>query len=311
MGKSLLRWVVGGLLVCSLANSGFARAAKPQDPTSPAKYSVTVGYGDDDFAALTFTPSILHIYVGDSVSWTNRGKLEPHTVTFGPPALIDKLVNGVTVVTPQKAGPPIVSLNPQAAFPSKGSTFNGMGFANSGLLQDGQSWKTTFTAPGTYKYYCLLHYSPAPDGPKMTGTVVVLPRPAASTHYQVKAGYEMSGGTADAFFPEHLTVHVGDSVTWTGNFHTVSFASPLEIAQLRKTFIMPVPQKNGPPQLQLNPKVAFPAGGPTYDGSAYANSGLLLNVPKQSYTLQFTKAGTFTYACLVHIGMDGTVTVLP
>ena len=29
------------------------------------------------------------------------------------------------------------------------------------------------------------------------------------------------------------------------------------------------------------------------------------------YTLTFTKAGTYGYDCLVHPGMDGTITVMP
>jgi hypothetical protein len=75
----------------------------------------------------------------------------------------------------------------------------------------------------------------------------------------------------------------------------------------------PVPQKAGPPLMTINPKAALPFGGPTYDGTGYVSSGFLTpheNYPAR-YTLTFTKPGTYSYDCLVHPGMDGTITVLP
>jgi hypothetical protein len=78
-----------------------------------------------------------------------------------------------------------------------------------------------------------------------------------------------------------------------------------------------MPQKSGPPLLVFNPKVAFPTGGATYDGTGFVNSGVLvLNVPPgskapPSFKLTFTKAGKYTYVCLLHPGMDATITVVP
>lgn len=63
--------------------------------------------------------------------------------------------------------------------------------------------------------------------------------------------------------------------------------------------------------LGTNPQAAAQAGGKTYDGSGYTNSGIL--GPTQSYALTFTKAGTYQYRCLIHDdqGMLATITVLP
>jgi plastocyanin len=106
---------------------------------------------------------------------------------------------------------------------------------------------------------------------------------------------------ANAFLPGSLTVDVGDSITWhldSGEFHTVTFLS----GAAAPPFVTIGP--NGP---DLNPAAIVPSGGPTYDGSGIANSGLL--VKGQQWTLGFTKAGTYPFLCLIHAGMTGTVTV--
>ena len=65
------------------------------------------------------------------------------------------------------------------------------------------------------------------------------------------------------------------------------------------------------PNLALNPKIAFPSGGPTYDGTGFVNSGILVLPNPHTFKLTFTKPGTYTYDCLVHPDMDGTVSVTP
>lgn len=197
------------------------------------------------------------------------------------------------------------TLVPEIGFPTKRASYNGAGYANSGFLQKGQKWSIRFTRAGTYKYYCLIHF------PGMVGTVIVHPRPAISNHYYVRAGYGNDVSAADAFFPETLTIQGGDTVTWYGEiFHTVTFAPVATINQLRKAFIQPVPQKNGPPKLMINPQTAFSMGGATYDGQGLASSGLL-QPPRTTYSLTFTRAGVYRYGCLIHPGMDGTIRVLP
>lgn len=117
-------------------------------------------------------------------------------------------------------------------------------------------------------------------------------------NWQVLAG----GGTVDnavvnmAYYPSHITIDVGDSVTWTmqGDAHTVSFLS------------------GAPQPSPLNPAAQAPAGGTSYDGTGFVSSGIILPIPGQNtYTLSFTAAGTYTYHCLIHPGMMGTVTVQP
>jgi plastocyanin len=106
----------------------------------------------------------------------------------------------------------------------------------------------------------------------------------------------------NAFLPRQLTVNVGDTVTWklgSGEFHTVTFLSGAAAPPL----IIVGP--NGP---DFNPAAVAPSGGPTYDGTGISSSGLLA-APGSSYTLGFTKAGTYAFKCLIHAGMEGTVHV--
>jgi LPXTG-motif cell wall-anchored protein len=60
----------------------------------------------------------------------------------------------------------------------------------------------------------------------------------------------------------------------------------------------------------LNPMSSFPVGGPTYDGTGFVGSGILDGVGA-SFSLTFTKAGTYNYVCLLHPGMNGRVAVQP
>lgn len=136
--------------------------------------------------------------------------------------------------------------------------------------------------------------------------------PAISVHAESGTTWTVAAGgvnkdssvVSSGFFPHTLTVAVGDTVHWVFDRqwpdHTVTFLSgaqpPLpEVKQGRKSY--------------LNPQVAFPAGGSTYDGTGYHNSGMPPDPTKPfSYTLTFTKPGTFVYLCLLH-GQEGTVIV--
>jgi plastocyanin len=126
---------------------------------------------------------------------------------------------------------------------------------------------------------------------------------AAPVEWQAGAGVSTASEAiqANTFLPRELTVNVGDRITWhlnSGEFHTVTFLS----GAAAPPFITIGP--NGP---ELNPAAVAPSGGPTYDGTGIASSGLL--VKGQQYALGFTKTGTYPFLCLIHAGMAGTVHV--
>lgn len=333
-----------GLLSLSLGAAAVTRASTQRhaaNSTTAQTYTVTVGYGDQGASAAIMTPKYIYVTVGDTVTWRDNDTMEPHTVTFGPKALLTKLATQTPMPLPQKAGPPLMAIPSLVARATERTTYDGTGLASSGLLYKGRTsrltWSLTFTKPGAYHYYCLIHY------PLMSGVVIVRPREQTPQfsgllrhfgvtlpvhgHGQawlVQAGDGPEGfndqanvTASDAFFPRRLTIHAGDTVTWIGGFHTVTFGPAALRDQLEQHSLMAMPQSSGPSQLVLNPKVAFPSGGATYDGTGFVNSGILfLRVPHGShkppmYSLTFTKPGTYEYDCLIHPHMEGTITVLP
>jgi plastocyanin len=142
--------------------------------------------------------------------------------------------------------------------------------------------------------------------------VAVPTRPARAgtgRTWTVIAGGAASGMAvvAQGFFPRTLEVAVGDSVSWRfegWGFHTVTF---LGGEQAPKTTV-PEGEK-----VYLNPRVFFPAGEKTFDGTGYHNSGAPPEDPKAwprfHYALTFTTPGTYDYVCLIHPGMSGRIVV--
>ena len=128
------------------------------------------------------------------------------------------------------------------------------------------------------------------------------------------------------FTPAKKTVAVGAPVTLTmgegsHEFHTFTFYTNKAAAKkLAQNSLAPLPGtgKNGPPVMGLDPIATLrsaPAGSPlTDDGTTggYVNTGLLDRDPHPDWpasdVITFTKAGTYTYLCLLHPEMQGTIT---
>lgn len=120
--------------------------------------------------------------------------------------------------------------------------------------------------------------------------------PGVAWHVLAGGGTPDSAVTNMSFYPSTITIDVGDTITWTvqGEAHTVTFLS------------------GAPQPSPFSPAAQTPAGGSTYDGTGFVNSGIVPPVPgHNTYSLTFTKAGTFPYVCLLHPGMVGTVIVQP
>jgi plastocyanin len=124
--------------------------------------------------------------------------------------------------------------------------------------------------------------------------------------------------------PKTISVPVGGSVTWTiFGPHTISFGTTQDYT--------PALSKAPDGAVHLNPKAFAPSGTPgappgppptapgppkvidggTYNGTGVFSTGIVLSFPPVliAYKIKFSKAGTYSYKCLIHPDMEGTVKV--
>lgn len=139
-------------------------------------------------------------------------------------------------------------------------------------------------------------------------------RPHATYTVLVGMSRPERGVNVDAYFPDRLAVHVGDTVKFKQNaaeIHTVTFLAPGQTP----------PDLLGPSFPVVDPAIWFPVAPANhlYDGTTYANSGIMSTDPSYSlpghqltsFRLTFTRAGTYHYFCIVHgTMMSGTIAVV-
>jgi plastocyanin len=135
------------------------------------------------------------------------------------------------------------------------------------------------------------------------------------------------GAGVNNFLLNRVTIHVGDTVEWTGTslsggFHTVDIPKlhgsdlPLivptgsTVAGVNDAAGNPFWFNGSLPALGFNPQLFMPVGGTTYNGTKRIDSGLPLGKP-HNFKVKFTTVGTYKYFCDVHYGMGGTVVVKP
>lgn len=320
--------VVAGLVV-------LGSSTLPLRAAAATNWTVIVGGhpADNSVYANGFYPRELTIQVGDTVTWSFEGF---HNVTF---------LSGAT--PPQfaiKDGGKMYA-NPNVFFPAGGNAYDGVGFRNSGTPQGDKpfSYSLTFTKPGRFEYACTIHagmggvinvvrdpVAETPAAALQRGRAEQAASLAAATSAYQGMNPERNGSNITVrlvgnredrysilrFTRDPLTISVGTTVTWTVNdpfeIHTVTFTNGDDHLE----FIIPEPQPNGPPKLELNAAVLTPTNKTSYDGTGYVNSGLLFpagnaaNLPS-SFSLTFTKPGRYEYWCLVHkdAGQRGIIIV--
>lgn len=308
------------LLLVVFALAACSSGATPSvAPNAPLTWQINAGGSAQSEAlqAVDFYPHAMTINEGDTIVWTFPA-LEPHTISIPPPG------------QPLPPGP----IN---RAPVGGHFFDGSAYISSGFINSGGSYAVTFTKAGTYSVFCLLHQ------PEMVAVITVQPAgsslPSTQAQYvamgqadfaldinaaaqSVSAFPYQPGGTilaagtqpgapngppADSTVERFLngptmdpnvTVPVGGTLTWKN------------ISQLPHTVTFPAAGQPVAPGSPFRPA----AGGASYDGSTYTNSGVM--PPGGTYSLTFTAAGTYVYVCLFHggsgengEGMIGTVTV--
>lgn len=245
--------------------------------------------------------------MGDSITWT-FSSLEIHTVTFLSGA--DRIPD----LMPLPDGR--LAFNPDAAFPSGGTEYDGSGILNSGILSLDPmtgavpTYTLDFTAAGTFPYVCLIHplmiarvnvveadasfsgtqadIDAAAEQEKAayiqeveamgTGGIITTDLGGGNRDYTILAGISSESVDQMYFFPKDFTVYSGDSVTWSfSSTFAPHTVSFIPEGQPTPPLLTPEPQEGGPPLLVLNIAIGAPAGGPEFNPSEYTNSGLLFN----------------------------------
>lgn len=135
----------------------------------------------------------------------------------------------------------------------------------------------------------------------------------------------ISRGFISAFIGEEVKTAVDVPVVW--NFHrthTISFNPSREARdglmlgsdggiELNPDVWKAVGSKRAPAELfrVAPPKKAYGIKGGTWSGSGSWNSGVIRAAPETavSYSMSFSKAGTYKYTCLIHPSMRGRVLV--
>jgi plastocyanin len=316
MRRSLL--ILGIALLIVLLATVLTATVAAKHTTQPRTWQAVVGIQSQDQAmqGMAFLPGTLWVNVGDTVVWTARAG-EIHTVTF---------------LKPGQQRLPFNQNDPLQALPQGGHVYDGTSYYNSGLMSNmssmpgmpgDQTYSLTFGVAGDFTYYCLVH-------PTMIGMIHV--RPAGTPYPYSQADYDhqikqattamlldgqklaeqardestnqhVTLGIGDdmvsvmRFFPQHIVIHLGQTITFTNGDvmtpHTVTF----EPTSSKGNFA--------------------PYGNPkTFDGSAPLNSGFLGSDPHwfgTSYSVRFVKAGTYAFRCDLHddMGMLATIMVLP
>jgi plastocyanin len=143
------------------------------------------------------------------------------------------------------------------------------------------------------------------------------PHARAAQTWSVQVGADIGGGPVSGnwFFPNVVTINVGDTVSWTFPSvepHGVAFDNGHEPTLFDQGL---VPQPNGDVDLTQG---FIPHPGPTppttFDPTAQLGSGVPTDPPdqRQPFTLTFNTAGVFAYDCPVHgPPMSGTIIVQP
>jgi plastocyanin len=142
--KGMTSVIAGCLMTFSVSGCGLnGPAHKPA--TSNVAAVIDLGF-------MSFTPALVTIHPGDAVEWRNMSVI-PHTVTDDPSR---------------------AKKQEDAGLPAGAQIFD------SGEIAAGQTYMQTFTAPGTYRYFCTYHESHG-----MVGTVIVAP--ALRVHVEFRA----------------------------------------------------------------------------------------------------------------------------
>jgi plastocyanin len=280
--------------------------------------NVKTGGGSDGNWVNQYLPGDITIYTGDTLNFQVQSG-EPHSITF--------------ILGAPPEGPLPVTQSP-ATVPDDGPV------VNSDLIFGGNpdnppTFQVTFSQAGTYDYFCFIH-------PFMTGTVRVLnpgdageagvdnqlsldargaaiensakiegqqndaaikaripavvPKASGAREYSVILGGETRNTQQNIMYPKTLTVRPGDSVRFI-NETIVPHSATFGTLPPGDPFAAPATTNTDP------------ANGVVHTGLYEATESATGGLVPVSRVVNFSKAGTYNYACILHPEMTGTIVV--
>ena len=151
-------------------------------------------------------------------------------------------------------------------------------------------------------------------------------RLAAPTADEAQAGSfveTVQEASINEFAPKEIGIPVGGSVTWNVvGFHTISFNAPESARPIllkASDGTVSINQESTTPAIIAGPPEGDPSAPPpdplnidggTWDGEGFASSGFIEAFEGTvTYKLAFSATGTYTYLCLIHTDMEGTIAV--
>lgn len=241
---------------------------------------------------------------------------------------------------------PLISFNGAVAAPTGGTVVTGRRTVSSGLPQ-GNAPKFTVSFPklGTFQVRCLIHpnmrgsltvvagNAKAADTAKRAraraarekarqrarvNTAIARAKKTRGTTIVISPGD--SAAQAFAFYPARKKVQVGSTVTFRmsgrNEVHTISFGPAAFLQSVGRDSFEGSGLAVGSEGFYPSdpPAAGPPAVTATSHGNGFVSSGVLADpgtripAPK-SFTVTFPQAGTFSYICLIHTEMKGTITV--
>lgn len=188
--------------------------------------------------------------------------------------------------------------------------FGALGFGAGGAMTSGARAPAMPAAAHAHRALRTALFRQDTGTPVPAATPTLGERPDGSRVWRVRvAGMDAASMVeTQAFFPKEITINAGDAIFFEfpnpPMFHTVTFLSGAEVPP------MFLPDESGgaaasppagPPKLVLNPTVAFPVGGASYDGSGLVTSGLdVFRQPDEPFVLSFSTVGSYEYRCIPH-----------
>jgi len=343
-----------GLLLALLL--GVFSFALPVSASTPQSFTVLVGAEDTTIGVslMTFFPQTVRLHVGDSITWKINSH-EIHTVTFlAGESLEDLLIPAPDgMASPLQFNP--MAFFPTA--PANGE-YDGSTYVNSGIMSTDpglvQTFSLTFTKEGSFPYVCYIHGQMMSGTVEVVAPGVAVPTPAkvqsqakaelnaawlkvprvlakakaqivppvknpdGTFTHTITVGYESGDIMVMSFFPDHKTVHAGDTVVWKLSAtdtapHTITFYNGAQ----DQPMVIIAQGASGPVAL-VNPAVLFPSDAVSQNKplntTDYFNSGILTPGPHDSFSLKIGSiSGKVSYECILHdtSGMNASLLVVP